>query len=585
MKIWLKERIGNPELFTGRKKELAYFLNWIDRIKQEISLSTAILSRRKTGKTALLQRLFNTVFEKNNKVVPFYFQIRETDQWLADFSEEFFLTFVYQFIAFKTRKAEYLDTNRMGTFRDASAVARKEGLEYMGLVTDNVMEMSRQKKTDRLWNTVRDVPRMTAEHYNLYVVQMIDEFQFINRFIFRDKLCTRRMDNLAASYLHTCEYRNAPMLVTGSWVGWLMSDLGRYLPGRFTNYPLENMSEDESAEMIYKYSFLMNMPVTEETTFLAAELTEGNPFYISALFGSRYPGKDLATARGVRETLEFETLNLNANINTTWMEYLDSAFSRINDVHAKDMVLYLSKERHRFVSRKELKQKLGLEMSDTDLEKKFRALYRADIIEEHYGRYRGVQDNIFDKVFRRSYSDDIDKFVTSEAPDEYRKLFKEIHEKYERLKGEYSRYKGAFAEFMIISRLNSEAFIENDRFRSMIENLPPDFEFTEYENVWSYHSPPLHEPEFQVDIFARTKGDRYSLIGEVKNRKAKFSVKEAKEFQEKAGELARLENINKSVLFVFSLGGFHKNTLEYLKKHKIAWSTDRRWLDTAKTDI
>ncbi|MCP4110637.1 MAG: hypothetical protein GY749_34795, partial [Desulfobacteraceae bacterium] len=190
----------------------------------------------------------------------------------------------------------------------------------------------------------------------------------------------------------------------------------------FTNYPLENISEDESVEMIHKYSLLMNIPVTEETAFLAAELTEGNPFYISALFGSKYPGKDLATVRGVRETLEFETLNLNANINTTWMEYLDSAFSRINDTHAKNMVLYLSKERHRFVGRKELKQKLGLEMSDTDLEKKFRALYRADIIEEYYGRYRGVQDNIFDKVFRRSYSDDIDRFVTREAPDEYRKL-------------------------------------------------------------------------------------------------------------------------------------------------------------------
>ncbi|MCP4103938.1 MAG: hypothetical protein GY749_00135, partial [Desulfobacteraceae bacterium] len=117
----------------------------------------------------------------------------------------------------------------------------------------------------------------------------------------------------------------------------------------------------ESVEMIYKYSFLMNIPVTEETAFLAAELTEGNPFYISALFSSKHSGKDLATFRGVRETLEFETLNLNANINTTWMEYLDSAFSRINDVRAKEMVLYLSKERHRFVGRKELKQKLGLE--------------------------------------------------------------------------------------------------------------------------------------------------------------------------------------------------------------------------------
>jgi hypothetical protein len=38
----LKERIGKPELFTGRKKELDYFLKWINDIKDEKSQSTAI---------------------------------------------------------------------------------------------------------------------------------------------------------------------------------------------------------------------------------------------------------------------------------------------------------------------------------------------------------------------------------------------------------------------------------------------------------------------------------------------------------------------------------------------------------------
>jgi hypothetical protein len=33
----LKERIGKPNLFVGRKKELAFFLKWIDDIKEEKS--------------------------------------------------------------------------------------------------------------------------------------------------------------------------------------------------------------------------------------------------------------------------------------------------------------------------------------------------------------------------------------------------------------------------------------------------------------------------------------------------------------------------------------------------------------------
>lgn len=82
MHIYLKEKIGNPDLFTGRKKELEYFLNWIKRIQREISKSTAILSRRKTGKTALLQRLYNLTFHNNDRVIPFYFEIKETNQWI-----------------------------------------------------------------------------------------------------------------------------------------------------------------------------------------------------------------------------------------------------------------------------------------------------------------------------------------------------------------------------------------------------------------------------------------------------------------------------------------------------------------------
>ena len=68
----------------------------------------------------------------------------------------------------------------------------------------------------------------------------------------------------------------------------------------------------------------------------------------------------------------------------------------------------------------------------------------------------------------------------------------------------------------------------------------------------------------------------------MKNRKSKFSVKEARKFVKKAGELEKLEDIGKSVLFVFSVNGFYKNTLEYLEKHKIAWSSDQRWLKAPK---
>ena len=92
-----------------------------------------------------------------------------------------------------------------------------------------------------------------------------------------------------------------------------------------------------------------------------------------------------------------------------------------------------------------------------------------------------------------------------------------------------------------------------------------------------------HKRDIQIDILAVAADKKdYSLIGEVKNRKSKFSVSEARDFAKKAEELKKLEGIGKSVLFVFSVSGFYKNTLAHLKKHGIAWSSDPRWLKAPK---
>ncbi len=579
MQVYLKERIGKPELFTGRRRELAEFLTWIDGIKEEISKSTAILSRRKTGKTALLERLYNLTFEKNDRVIPFYMEIRETDQWLGTFAEEFFLTFFFQYAAFTTRESEYLGPHAVKNFETALEVCERAGLSAFSGFIRGIQSKKREGDADRMWDMVREAPAQFAAATDNRIVQMIDEFQFLNRFIFRDQACTSRIENLAGSYLHTAERKHAPLLITGSWVGWLMDDVNKLLPGRFVHAPLKPMPEDEAVEMIVTYSLIEQQPVTDETTCLIADLSEGNPFYISAFFQSRAPEKDLTTPDGVRRTLEFETLHLDGSINSTWMEYLDAAFEKVNDVYAKDMVLYLSKHRHKFISRKKLKDVLHLDMTDAELEKKFRALYRSDIIEEHYGRYRGVQDNIFDKVFRRSYADDIDTFVTKEAPEEYKALFKDILERYTRLQGTCNRYKGAFAELVICHHLRYHAFQHQKLFRSMLHNLPEDFVFAEYDSVRSYHSPPLHQPEFQIDVLAKAAAGHCSVIGEIKNRQEKFLLKEAQAFVGKAQALKKLEQIDQAVLCVFSTGGFFKNTLKYLTDHQIAYTDDARWLE------
>ncbi len=585
MTVYLKEKIGNPDLFTGRKRELAFFQKWIEGISKEISMSTAILSRRKTGKTALLQRLYNLTFEQNHDVMPFYYEVKEGKQWAGEFCQDFFLTFLYQYIAFKTRKPEYitLAEENTGNFAKAVEVAQQEGLEHVIGSIRNIRTLLQQESMDLLWKQVRDTPRTLATQQNESIVHMIDEFQYLNSEIYWDVAKTNLADDFAAGYMSTAEYRNAPLLISGSWVGWLRNLLHTMLPSRFRQYELEDMPEDETVEMIYKYAQLYEVPAAEEVVYAMAQLCEGNPFYVSSLFASTFAGKDFTSQEGLLQTLAYETLDEYGGIRLVWLEYISKIFDNVNQRHAKNIVLYLSQHRDRQVSRQELIERLGFaDMPEVEVEKKLCALVKSDVIEQGSSLflYQGVQDNIFDKVFRGIYADDIQAFDAAAIGNEYKALYEKAQKDYRALLGRFNQSKGLLAEFVIINQLRLHAFQNQAFFSSITHNLPDDFQFVEYEHVWSYKTARPDKQDIWIDIFARAGNERYSLIAEVKNRDIKpFSKTEAEEFVRKAMTLREREGIEKAVLFVFSRKGFTKETLAYFRERDIAYSDDERWLD------
>jgi hypothetical protein len=416
------------------------------------------------------------------------------------------------------------------------------------------------------------------------IIQIIDEFQYMGKKIHLDKYMTRPFTGMAGTYFHTAEYKNAPLLISGSWVGWLLQDLGKHLHGRFRKQRLENLPDREAVEMIYNYSQYFNIPVKNSVVDLMLTLTEGNPFYISSLFYSTFPDRDFNTEHGLRQTLEFEIKDDLGEIRGTWMEYIDYAFAEINGEEppiAKNIVMYLCKNRHREVSRKEIRDKLKITLTDAQLEKRLDSLILNDIVERgktSYFYYQGIKDHVFDKVFRFRYADEITNFDPKEITQEYKALFEQSKEKYASLQGRYNSLKGRFGEYMVIEHLRFRAYGKNDHYCMMTKNLPDDFEFVEYKTVWKYTASVILKRDFEIDIFARAKADQYSLIGEVKNRKGSFNEKEAETFLNKASELIQMEDAKKAALFVLCVGGFTDKAIDFFKKHKIAWSANEGWL-------
>jgi len=73
----IEERVGEPDNFIGRIKELEFLYQWADNILKKNSRSMAFLGRRKIGKSLILERLYNIIYSEKKGLIPFYYEFSE----------------------------------------------------------------------------------------------------------------------------------------------------------------------------------------------------------------------------------------------------------------------------------------------------------------------------------------------------------------------------------------------------------------------------------------------------------------------------------------------------------------------------
>ena len=588
MEITMEERIGVRELFTNRRDELIYFNSWISDIERKAAISTAIVGHRKVGKTALLQHQYNQLLEyKERKVIPFLFEIREQPYDINEFSRLYYLSFISQLLSFKKR--QWLGaTNSLEKLLNLSAELR---LDY---VTEDLLEWQRHAEVGGgvLWTFTNEAPHRLAEISGERILVMIDEFQYINKYVYRAAPFTpeNQLTTLAGSYLGTSESRIAPMLVTGSMVGMLINLIYRQLPKRFKFYELKKFQEQDFLELGYKLSALYNVPATDECLLQAHRLLDGHPAYLRDIFDSQYEQKDLTTTEGLYETYFFEVQNpKRGRILAGWEEYIDLAFDQINEIHAKKIVLFLAKHSGREWSRMEIKERCGLhDMDDRELDQKLQALVAGDLITQGRSRlyYQGLGDSTFAKVFRLKYEEEIEQISFEATQQDMRREFEEatIRLKAElaaktveanRRRGALNQKKGEIGELWIKSVLKS--YSKRGRYFAPGElgNNAEKIRLPRFKEITSY-SFVSGEQRIDLDLLCRpAPKDELHLAVEVKNREVKqVSVVEVEKFSADLQALqSHLGGIGAAPLqgIFYSFNGFHAAAIEKLRELKIFW--------------
>ncbi len=425
----LREEIGMPELFTGRHEDLTYFLNWAAEAKRMLSQSHVILARKRRGKTALVQRLFNILYTQNDpKIIPFYIRIDEGPTTRLQFSVRLFTALISQYLGFKRRDPalirEVLSLDRLEkeTVDDPILLRKVEDMQaYVA-----------KQNSELAWELARELGHTISSLKDERIIQIIDEFQFLEdrAYVNDDQKVPAK---LGSFYQRTGSSKVSPQIITGSYIG----RLSKIVKDRYEHYYLEPWTTDEAFAAVYNYSTALRREVSDETAAYMVEACYRDPYYIARTFRSRCPRKDLTSKDDIREILQFET-GEKGNIYAMWMEYLELAFSRINDKNAKKIVLYPAYHGENERTRKEILNDLNLDISDHDLEKKLHKLVKADIIaggRSNYD-YKGLGDPIFAMVIRKEYQQEIDQVpIRNIEGDLYRQL--------KQVKGAVAYYKGS----------------------------------------------------------------------------------------------------------------------------------------------
>ena len=569
----LSEKIGEPDLFVGREKEFRLLNKWLSNIPKRLSKSRVILARRKSGKTAIVQRIFNQLWSENGAVIPFYFSFEENKIWYPDLAIKYYCAFASQYISFLERDEKLV--SKWLSLEKIRQYAMENSLENFVEEVDFLQNNRKVGGSHGLmWDIACSAPHRFAAVYKKRFLVILDEFQYITQSVYRDKKCEGKPDeSLPGSYHSLSESKMAPMLVTGSYAGWLLNimheylEAGRLKPTHFSPY----LTFDEGLQAVYKYAQFYGEEITNETAVQINELCMADPFFIYCVIYSDFEDKDLKTSKGVINTVNYEISDDTAEMFLTWSEYLNKILDQVNNRNAKNLLLHLNKHSDRYWTPQQLKKELSLDLEVSEIQKELIILSKIDVIDRGTSNidFRGLQDGTLNLVLRRCLEKEIEGFAPNFSK-EFSVIIEKLNTENRSLRGKLSYYIGIVGEHLLAT-----AFRSRKRFRlsDFFENVADNTEL----NLISVRERFLLQREdgkgMEIDIVAESDCERVVLV-DVRKRKVKTTLKDVEDFWEKVETYQLLFPDRKILPAYLSVGDFTGDAKPFCKARGISMAIE-----------
>jgi hypothetical protein len=580
-KLVLKEEMP-PSLFTGRRETLQRLWDWVNGINDMLSNSLALMSPRRYGKTVLLQRLFNVMFSYQDRVAPFYLRVPERDTYLEAFADEYLLTFLKHFSAFFLRDESLLQTQDLNVLHK---LLRRRKVKWILQVLQTIESYQRigqgiENVDKKLFFAVETPARLCAATGKRCLV-IIDEFQDMNRRLYRDAQLTIRDKNVTGIYRSLAESKIAPMLVAGSMLSMLTRVvLGGGLFGRFVSMSLPLMSEPESGELMDKLAAAYGVTITPLIKQYLFALTKGNPYYITYLVNNPFT-KDLSTKEKVDEVyLKQTTMLAGGHFYDLWLPYFQQNMELLNDdQHGKRLLYYIlnktENEGLEQIPQKQIAADLNIPQAKVmDLVKKFEA---ADLLHPapQHGMASGFKDTVMLDCLRYIFYADLQDLAgAATAREAIEKQIEWLWQEIERINGSLNYFYGVKGEEQIRERMASwqGEWVDGQYFGAAEKVFLPRFDPASFSSI---NLRQLGLRPGEIDIYAEyvnAQGERAAWAVEVRRQDRAVSLPEAAEFHQKLEALQQHKKVASLQGWIVSQHGFSKAAMALLAEKGIYYS-------------
>ncbi len=561
----LEERIGDPRLLVGREKEFSEFDKWIAGMPRKISKSRVIISRKKSGKTTFVQRLFNRLWQEHGSVIPFYIEIREARVWYPDLAMTYFQTFASQYISFLER--DPILVWRPLELHQIRDYGKTHGLTSLVHYADALENLFQKGRYDSMWYEAIGAPHAFATEYKKPVLVIIDEFQNLSGYVCMDKQKTVVDETIPGSYHELSESKVAPMLATGSAVGWLVHVVDRYLEaGRLTKiFFSPYLTKEEGLAAVYRYADVYDEPITNEAALVIDELCRSDPYFIACVIRSHCPERNLTTRADVVRVVEFETNSDAAELAGGWIVWFDKALRRINERHAKRILLFLTRNPGKIYTPKAIKAAMKLDLDEEEIARRLEPMREADLVRGHLSnQYIGLDDGTFFLLLQRRLGEELAE-LDPEADQGIDYLVEKLTGEKRALQNQLNQVSGRLAEAQLeIAMRSRRRFTPSVHFEGM--SADPEIRIKNIYPRYLVQGPDGKQGEIDLRIDG---ANRLSLLVEVKKTRVASGEALIQKFAARIALFAA-EHPDRQILAGFlSLGGFTAEALALCRQQGI----------------